>query len=525
MSGFLDIKIKSRFNIVSIEDININHNINEHAKLYLRCIVENINEIENHNYCAQNNTLADIVTTSFNDKIQVLGKDEILFTGFIDNLEIEMENGVYYIIVKAISSTILLDIKKRTRSFQDKNMTYTDIVDIIKKNYSEFKYNPQQKFKTPIQKPIIQYQETDFEFLKRLSSMFNDILVCDKLKQAPHIHLGYTEKNTYEIKENIAYKAYKNLELFNKNGGHENGLNDTDFFYYEIKTYQRYEVGDKITFKSKQMYITKVDVNIIKGELIYKYILAQRKSIRQNTIFNDKIKGTSIEGKVLSVKAQTLKLHLSLDEKQDKEKAHDYTYSPIKGNTLYTMPQVGSYVNLYFPTNKEKDAYCDAAVRKNVKTCSELHNPNNRYLRSEHGNKLSIKPDSIKLEGATKQPLSISLDANEGIKILSNKSITLTAKDSIEFNTPKKINIKAQTKIVAQKTKSKKSLYIEGNYNFLGADVVPKATQRQTYPPFDDEPETAPKKPFNLLELMGNVVAAVATVAVVGIAAAATVAT
>ncbi|WP_099190476.1 hypothetical protein [Tepidibacter mesophilus] len=70
------------------------------------------------------------------------------------------------------------------------------------------------------------------------------------------------------------------------------------------------------------------------------------------------------------------------------------------------MPQVGSHTNLYFPTNKE-DAFCDSCVRKNAETCSELHNPNNRYLRSEHGNKLSIKPDSIKLEGATKEPLRI----------------------------------------------------------------------------------------------------------------------
>ncbi|WP_207653843.1 CdiA C-terminal domain-containing protein [Tepidibacter mesophilus] len=172
---------------------------------------------------------------------------------------------------------------------------------------------------------------------------------------------------------------------------------------------------------------------------------------------------------------------------------------------------------MYFPTNKEEDAFCDSCVRKNAETCSELHNPNNRYLRSEHGNKLSIKPDSIKLEGATKEPLSISLDENEGIQILSNKSITLTAKDSIEFNTPKKINIKAETKLVAQKTNSKKSLYIEGSHNFLGADIVPRATQRETYEPYkDDEPEVAPEKPFNLLELMANVVAAVVTVGAIG---------
>ncbi|MEJ8553231.1 polymorphic toxin type 15 domain-containing protein [Tepidibacter sp. Z1-5] len=526
MSGFLDIKIKSRFNIVNIEDINISHTINEHGKLYLRCIVENINEVEDHNYCAQNNTLSEIISTSFKDKIQVYNKDEVLFTGFVDNLEIEMENGVYYIIVKAISSTILLDIKKRTRSFQDKNTTYIDIVDIMKKNYASFICNPHEKFKTPIGKPIIQYQETDFEFLKRLSSMFNDILVCDTLKETPHLHLGYPKGNTYDIKDNLPYKAYKNIELFNKNGGSEKGFNDTDFFYYEIETYQRYKLGDKITFKSKDSYVTSVDVNIVKGELIYKYILSQRKSIRQNTIFNDKIKGASIEGQVLSVSGETLKVHLSLDKNQDKEKAHDYIYSPVKGNSLYSMPQVGSHTNLYFPTNKEEDAFCDSCVRKNAKTCSELHNPNNRYFRSEHGNKLSIKPDSIKLQGATKEPLSISLDENEGIQILSNKSITLTAKDSIEFNTPKKINIKAETKLVAQKTKSETALYIEGSHNFLGADIVPRATQRETYEPYnDDEPEVAPEKPFNLLELMGNVVAAVATVAVIGIAAVATVAT
>lgn len=120
------------------------------------------------------------------------------------------------------------------------------------------------------------------------------------------LYFGTSSNENYELEDTIYYKAHKNLKRYHEAGGIESG-HDTDCFYYEIENRERYNVGDNIYFKNKQLYVNQYSAYKIKDEIIYKYRLCRKNGIWQTKLYNSLIGGSSIEG-------EKVKLHLNIDE-------------------------------------------------------------------------------------------------------------------------------------------------------------------------------------------------------------------
>ncbi len=63
-----------------------------------------------------------------------------LFSGIVQNIKTTNENGIYCIEIQALTSSSKLDIKEKSRSFQNVNMTYDDLIKEIIKDYSGFTF-------------------------------------------------------------------------------------------------------------------------------------------------------------------------------------------------------------------------------------------------------------------------------------------------------------------------------------------------------------------------------------------------
>lgn len=64
--------------------------------------------------------------------IELLNNEKkILFAAEITKVQSMYENGVCYIEIEGLSGTSNLDIKKKSRSFQNTNLTYSKMVDQI----------------------------------------------------------------------------------------------------------------------------------------------------------------------------------------------------------------------------------------------------------------------------------------------------------------------------------------------------------------------------------------------------------
>ena len=70
-------------------------------------------------------------------------------------------------------------MEKKNRSFQNKQKTYVSLENEIMEVYSKAMISDVASKKKELGKFIVQYQETDWEFLKRLASHFHTGLVND----------------------------------------------------------------------------------------------------------------------------------------------------------------------------------------------------------------------------------------------------------------------------------------------------------------------------------------------------------
>ncbi len=123
-----EIKLNSILPISQILDIKLEHRINEHGILTLRGYLER--EKLQLNRQIEDTEIELIQQKRENDK-----KDILLFYGLIKKIYIFQEAGMSQIIIVAVSGSQQMDREKKSRSFQNINLTYEQIVQSILAEY------------------------------------------------------------------------------------------------------------------------------------------------------------------------------------------------------------------------------------------------------------------------------------------------------------------------------------------------------------------------------------------------------
>ncbi|WP_188891776.1 hypothetical protein [Paenibacillus radicis (ex Gao et al. 2016)] len=457
-------------------------------------------------------------------------KEETLFKGLVSSVQTTNRNGIYTIEIEGISGSFHLDTEKKSRSFQDSGMSYSALLDIVVRGHSSANVIATEGNGVKLGKAAIQYKETDWAFIKRLSSELQTIVSCDILDSSPRFYFGLPEGKSYKLADDTAYTAKKDLLAFKKAREQKADAQSTDFFYYEIESSVQYALGDEIQFRNKKLYVSSMQAYMDGSGLRYKYRLSRREGILQQPRENVALKGLSLEGMVLEVKGEQVKLHLDID-KEAGAKSEWFPFAPPTGNAMYSMPQIGTHASLYFPDGSAANAIVVGAVRKNGSSSPKTSNPNNRYFGTEHGSELEMTPTALNLTGGSKEPLRISFDDNYGITLTSHKKLTLNAADEISLFTPKRILINAQSQILARKGQLSNGLIIESEYHLVANNVIAVGSDRTSYIVYNDEPtvdaasqeaaakeaEAATKKKFSWGKLAAVVGAAVAIVVVAAV--------
>ena len=186
-----NVKINSPYDIKTILSFRMERSINNHAKIYISGIISE----ENKAKYVEQATIKDIIEVTQTDDNSAT---TMLFKGVVTEIEIKAARGVYYIDIVGASSTFNMDIKLKRRSFQDKDMAYIDLVKKVIADYPGDSIDMAAKGKK-LEKFIIQYDETDWEFLKIMASHFNTGLVSDQLSDKPKFWFGIPEGGSKEI--------------------------------------------------------------------------------------------------------------------------------------------------------------------------------------------------------------------------------------------------------------------------------------------------------------------------------------
>lgn len=383
-----------------------------------------------------------------------------IFNGIIQKSEIRHIGSVYYLTLKCVSNSFKLDIKKRNRSFQDKNMTYKNIMDKIASEYGQSQILDFATEGKKIEKFILQYEETDWEFIKRLASRFNVGIIPLGADDGANIIFGIKNGKDMGNIEEYKYTLEKDIKnyLISKENYNESLL-ELDSIRFKIETIENLDVYSKIKYQGFDLYISKKRAFLKDSILKFEYEMCTKKGLTRDRFYNNKIIGLSIKGKVLKPIQDRIKLHLEIDENQEESAAWEFLYSTMyaaEGNSgWYCMPEIDDTVYVYFPTKEESDAVGTSSLRIGDKGTDKINDPKIKYFRTIDGKEIKFSPDEILItcvNGKDKETgedriIYIKMNQNTGVEIISTEPIYLKSEKEIKIEAEEKIEIIAGKEI------------------------------------------------------------------------------
>ncbi|HEX3077614.1 MAG TPA: hypothetical protein VHQ24_12190, partial [Lachnospiraceae bacterium] len=152
--------------IQRIEKFRVIQTVNEHAYLYLSAVLDSKYKDE---YVKRNTEDKVIEVYAENED----GTKTILFKGMVRSEEARRIQDIYYLELEGISFSFLTDIKRKSRSYQDTTLTYKEAFKTIMEDYSDWDIQDTASKGANLSRLYVQYEETDWQFLKRLASQFH----------------------------------------------------------------------------------------------------------------------------------------------------------------------------------------------------------------------------------------------------------------------------------------------------------------------------------------------------------------
>lgn len=428
------------FELSRLMRLEIKQQLNEHAVAQFTALLNADQDLE----------MIHALNESTNVKVKVKeeDKEKVIFSGIPIDVKIQCISQQYQIQMTLYSYSIYLDFEYRKRSFQNKDNPYANLLKKVTASYDADLLDSVTK--DAIQKaPIIQYEETDWEFLKRIASHFGTIIYPDVQGEKPQVYIGLHESKCY-TEENYEYALQKKIKEYMLFKQRHKDVNELDYILCDVESIKQYELGEQIIYQGITFRVSEKYSVFEQGVFKQRYTLQREKALRQSKRYNDKLKGISIEGKVLAVRQDRIRVHLSIDNEQKEEEAYWYVFGTpytSEGQTgWYIMPEVGTSVQLYMPTQDEASGYMMGVNRLDGEENPKVQNPNHKYLGTIDGKEMKLTPEGITFT-ATQGSLYMELDEQDGITMNSSTDIKLYTEKDI-YSESQTMSLRAEDRIV-----------------------------------------------------------------------------
>ena len=409
--------------------------------------------------------------------IQLLGQGNTagaLFSGYPEKVEIKEERGYRIADIQAVSGTILLDQKKSNRVFQKKVQTYMGIASAVTADTDHSAcILPGSDMRTG--GTLIQYQETDWRFLKRMASQLGLPLVPDTSYYYPRFYLGLPEGEKRELGEIISCDLCFDGRYYAVSG--KCLVDREDFICYDVVTRTSLSLGDRVTYEGRELHVSQKKTELAGGEVIFTYRLAGNSYTWVPWEDNPDYTGMSFVGSIVGTQGEQVEVAFDIDKSA--AGGNRYGFAPATGNLMYCMPQKGTKTALYIGNGDEAQGIATGCIRTNGSTC-------------------------------------------EGTTIESNGGLVLMAKEGIRLESMTGIAMQGMSDIMALYAEGASSLCVNGSVDMLGRLAGISASKYTGYPPYDDAPKEGE---FDWEGFTRNLATGLGVVAVCAIGAAISIAT
>lgn len=517
--------IRGPVEFIHILELSLHTRSNEHGYMTVQGYL--------NSESAQSNSLLDLEGNDFSlFTLQKEDADKLhpAFFGTADLFKVDRTGEVFFAKTHVVGATAQLDVELKSRSFQDVTMTYRQVVETVLRDTPNASAEFADIADQPIQKPLIQYEETDWAFIKRLASMLRTQLIPDCTTPYPRFSFGYVSQTIGELASD-EYAVIQDPRFYAL-GSTESGLYKPDFLCYVVPSLQYHRLGRQVAFNGQSLVVCEQDGILRDGELLYTYKIGRPNWFFQREIKNEKLIGLCLSGTVLETDREVARLKLDIDEDR-KPGSYPFSWIPESGNIMYCMPKLGTRASLYLPSYNTGEAVVITSPRTNGDTCCEMSDPQNRCFTTEHGKKMGLFPKTMFFSGgAPAETLQIRLDDLNYMLAESTRAIQIVAKLQINIEAPRvtlstlqelqtiRSPIQAQARvslIVAKGTGGGNPptgggdtvLTMQYQFDALGEQGILCGTEFHDYPPFDDEPAS-----FNLSGWLINIAIGAAVAAV-----------
>lgn len=409
--------------------------------------------------------------------IQLLGQGNTagaLFSGYPEKVEIKEERGYRIADIQAVSGTILLDQKKSNRVFQKKVQTHMGIASAVTADTDHSAcILPGSDMRTG--GTLIQYQETDWRFLKRMASQLGLPLVPDTSYYYPRFYLGLPEGEKRELGEIISCDLCFDGRYYAVSG--KCLVDREDFICYDVVTRTSLSLGDRVTYEGRELHVSQKKTELAGGEVIFTYRLAGNSYTWVPWEDNPDYTGMSFVGSIVGTQGEQVEVAFDIDKSA--AGGNRYGFAPATGNLMYCMPQKGTKTALYIGNGDEAQGIATGCIRTNGSTC-------------------------------------------EGTTIESNGGLVLMAKEGIRLESMTGIAMQGMSDIMALYAEGASSLCVNGSVDMLGRLAGISASKYTGYPPYDDAPKEGE---FDWEGFTRNLAIGLGVVAVCAIGAAISIAT
>ncbi|WP_334076234.1 DUF6531 domain-containing protein, partial [Paenibacillus sp. A14] len=465
-----------------LEGIKIIRHPGDHARLMLRGLLPEHNGEE------------IVERASSGDRVGLWGHggdglpDYPLFLGQLHQLELHEVQNNQHIELVVISPTYQLDIERKSRSFQQLNMRYREVIDEVLSPYSHRLQENAFDTSRPIGKLLLQYEETDWEFLRRVASHAGAVFTPDVSGDEARIWIGAPARSgRLKLPEGTAYRLGREVDAFlTAIAAPNERLRENSFTRCVVRLEQLLQLGDQVELGGVWFTVMGLEAELRKGILEFDYLCALPEGIRQNQRYNPYLVGLALEGKVIGVAPNMAKVHLDIDPEQSEAEAVWFPYSSPFSHLLHTMPQVGSRVKLYFPGKDEDDAMLINSVRTplsaggeaSAKAGQKMADSTVKSFTTSYGKDFVLGQQDISFT-AKEGSLFLSIHEGTGIELHSEQDIVWMAPEKIDFSGFKQFQAIAEEEIIVVGKGG--SMIINDNVEIAGQVIVAEGRDRQSF--------------------------------------------
>ena len=368
-----------------IREFVLNENINEHQKLEVQLEMDDEQRKSLEKIIEKENVEIEIELSGMNQNVK-----KKIFCGTVDYFEI-LDYGSYgcRILIRAFSKSIIFDRKneKKYRVFQDVNLMFSDIINEINKDYTEKKLEIKYSdiAKKQIGTLVVQFDETDWEFLVRLASQLKTglFVVEQGIILFGMVEMGEIKKENRYFSDYSLVRDYKNL-------------------YYKVQSNKVINLGNTISISenigknknnSENSDENKRSFSVLKTKIFLKNFVLKSEFLASDMgtyhvfkKYNKKIRGCRIEANVERVfeDGGIAKMEVKFSEglkrivqERNDSESNDRAYDdyglkrfPLSYQTFYSQtntgffctPEVNDTVEVYFPNEDERFAKVSWAI-------------------------------------------------------------------------------------------------------------------------------------------------------------------